>query len=104
MRFVALPGLSCASQKGRLSLLADLVQWAATRGLSRVLQLSSCHAAARPDPAAPRLCHLGTAAEEGGLSELAPPQPEIPPPEGDGHRPPPYLPGAGFTADLYRTW
>lgn len=91
------------SPKGRLSLLADLVQWVASRGVLRTLQLSSCHAAARPDPAASLLCHVAAGgADVSGLAGLAPPQPEIPRPEGDEHRPPPYLPGAGFTPDLYR--
>ncbi|XP_043226928.1 proteasome assembly chaperone 2-like isoform X1 [Amphibalanus amphitrite] len=91
------------SPKGRLSLLAELVQWAAERRLKRVLQLASCHAAARPDPAAPRLCHVTVAGDDvDALTALAPLQPEIPRPEGDAHRPPPYLPGAGFVPDLYR--
>ena len=105
----SVPGETAVSgvipQKGRLSLLADLVRWASARGLRRVLQLASCHAATRPDPAAPQLCHVTVGGEDvSGLTSLAPPQPEIPRPEGDARRPSPYLPGAGFAPDLYRAW
>lgn len=80
--------------RGRLSLLSDLLSWCVERGVTRVLQLASCHASTRTDPSSRQLRAVTAA---GGL---VPPGCVTVQQVNDLVTDCKVVPGSGFVADL----